>query len=111
VALQGSIFAEPINGREEVWSAIHAAGGITDALRFTHESTTSDRCYLEWELEALGQRLDGVSVIGFDASGLVDLLAFHHRPLVGLLAFSAEMGRRRGNSVGPGKFYPAPAGS
>jgi hypothetical protein len=99
--LEENIFAEPIKGREKMWSAVQAAGGITDALRLTHESTTTDRCYLEWELAAVGQRLDGVSGIGFDGSGLVDFAAFHHRPLANLLAFSAEMGRRLGGSVGP----------
>jgi hypothetical protein len=89
---------------------VQAAGGITDSLRFTYESTAPDRCYLEWELEALGQRLNGVSVIGFDGSGLIDSVAFHHRPLVGVLAFSAEMGRRLGNAVGPDMFYAAPTG-
>jgi hypothetical protein len=71
VTLEGSIFAAPIKGRENVWTVVQAAGGMTDSLRFTYESTAPDRCYLEWELEALGQRLNGVSVIGFDGSGLI----------------------------------------
>jgi hypothetical protein len=111
VTLQGSIFAEPINGRERRGRPFMLLAVSPIRLRFTHESTTTDRCYLEWELEALGQRLDGVSVIGFDGSGLVDFVALHHRPLAGLLAFSAEMGRELGNSVGPDMFYPAPTGS
>jgi hypothetical protein len=110
VTLEGSIFAAPINGRENVWMAVQAAGGITDSLRFTHESTAAERCYLEWELEALGQRLNGVSVISFDGSGLIDGVAFHHRPLAGVLAFSAAMGRRLGNSIGPDMFYAAATG-
>jgi hypothetical protein len=111
VRLGGSIFAAPINGRENVWAAIRTAGGITDALRFTRESTAADRCYLEWELDALGLRINGASVISFDSSGLIDSVALYHRPLAGLLAFSAEMGRRLGNSLGHEMFYPAPAES
>jgi len=38
VRLEGSIFARPIDGREKVWTSLRAAGGITDTLRFTHES-------------------------------------------------------------------------
>jgi hypothetical protein len=109
VRLEGSIFQAPINGREKVWAAVHAAGGITDALRFTHELASADRCYLEWELEALGLRLNGVSVIRFDSSRLIDRVSFHHRPLGGVLAFSAEMGRRLGDSVGRDMFLPSPA--
>jgi hypothetical protein len=108
VRLEGSIFASPIVGREKVWTSLRAAGGITDALRFTHESTAPDRSYLEWELEALGQRFQGVSVLTLDGSGLIENVALHHRPLGGVLAFSAELGRRLGNSLGPGVFYQAP---
>jgi len=110
VSLEGSIFAAPINGREKVWTSLRAAGGITDALSFTHESTASGRSYLEWKLEALDQQFEGVTVLSFDSSGLVDNVAVHHRPLGGLLAFSAEMSRRLGDSLGPGLFYEAPQG-
>jgi hypothetical protein len=107
VRLEGSIFARPIDGREKVWTSLRTGGGITDTLSFTHESATPDRSYLEWELEALGQRFAGVTVLSFDGSGLIDNVALHHRPLGGVLAFSAEMGRRLGNSFGPGVFYQA----
>jgi len=72
------------------------------------ESTTPDRSYLEWELEALGQRIHGVTVLTVDSSGLIDNVALHHRPLGAVLAFSAEMGRRLGSSLGPAVFYQAP---
>jgi hypothetical protein len=107
VRLEGSIFAAPVDGREKVWTSLRAAGGITDTLRFTHESTAPDRSYLEWELEALGQRFDGVTVLTLDSSGLIGNVALHHRPLGGVLAFSAEMGRRLGSSLGPDVFYQA----
>jgi hypothetical protein len=107
VRLEGSIFATPIDGRENVWTSLRAAGGISDTLNFTHESTVSDRSYLEWELEALGQRFEGVTVLTLDGSGLIDNVAVHHRPLGAVLAFSAEMGRRLGDSVGAGVFYQA----
>ena len=105
IRLEGSIFATPIDGREKVWTSLRAAGGITDSLSFTHESTAPDRSYLEWELEALGQRFQGVTVLTFDSAGLISNVAIHHRPLGAVLAFSAEMGRRLGNSLGPGVFY------
>jgi hypothetical protein len=108
VRLEGSIFAAPIDGRDKVWTSLRTAGGITDTLSFTHESTASDRSYLEWELEALGQRFRGVTVLAFDGSGLIENVALHHRPLGAVLAFSAEMGRRLGNSLGLGVFYQAP---
>jgi hypothetical protein len=107
VRLEGSIFATLIDGRENVWTSLRTAGGITDTLSFTHESAAPGRSYLEWELEALGQRVQGVTVLSFDGSGLIGNVALHHRPLGAVLAFSAEMGRRLGNSPGPGVFYQA----
>lgn len=98
--LEGSIFATPVDGREEVWTSLRTAGGITDTLSFTHELTEPGRSYFEWELDALAQRFDGVTVLTFDGSGLIVNVALHHRPLGGVLAFSAEMGRRLGNSLG-----------
>jgi hypothetical protein len=106
VRLEGAIFATPIDGREKIWTCLRAAGSITDKLTFTHESSTADRTYLEWELEALAQRCDGVTVLTLSGSGLIDNIAIHHRPLGAILAISAEMGRLLGNSVGPDVFYP-----
>lgn len=110
VRLEGSIYAAPIDGRENVWASMRAASGITSTLSFTHESAAPDRVYLEWEQEALSQRVSGVTVLTFDGSGLIANVALHHRPLGAALAFSAEMGRRLGNSLGPGVFYQAPQG-
>jgi hypothetical protein len=107
VRLKGSIFARPIDGREKVWASLRAGGSITDTLSFTHESAAPGRSYLEWELEALGQRVQGVTVLTLDRTGLIDNVALHHRPLGAVLAFSAEMGRRLGNSPGLGVFYQA----
>jgi len=111
VRLEGSIFATPIDGREKVWTSLRTAGGITDALSFTRESTAADRSYLEWKLEALARQFEGVTVLTFDSSGLVVNVAVHHRPLGGVLAFSAEMSRRLGDSLGAGLFYEDPQGS
>lgn len=108
VRLEGSIFAKPIDGRDDVWTSLRTAGGITDTLTFTQESTESGRSYFEWELEALGQRFEGVTVLTFDSAGLIANVALHHRPLGGVLTFSAEMGRRLGNSLGRGVFYQGP---
>ncbi len=105
VTLKGSVFASPISGRKKVWTAIRTAGDFTEKLTFIHESTTTERSYLEWELATLGQRYEGVTVLSFDSSGLIDGVAFHHRPLGGVLAISAEMGRRLGNSFGAGMFF------
>ena len=92
VTLEGSIFGAPINGRDKVWSAIQAAG-VTDTLRFTQESQADHRSYLEWEPEAVGNHIDGVTVIGFDGSGLIDGVVFSDRPLAGVLPDGLKQSR------------------
>jgi hypothetical protein len=108
VRLEGSIYAAPVDGRDKVWTCMRTAAGFTETLSFTHESTARDRSYLEWEQEGLAQRIAGVTVLTVDESGLIVNVALHHRPLGAVLAFSAEMGRRLGNSLGPDVFYQAP---
>jgi hypothetical protein len=51
----------------------------------------------------------GVTVLTFDEPGLIVNVALHHRPFGAVLAYSAEMGRRLGNSVGVDVFYPDPS--
>jgi hypothetical protein len=79
-----------------------------ETLSFTRESTAPGRSYLEWELEALDRRFEGITVLSFDSSGLVDDVAVHHRPLGAVLAFSAELGRRLGDSLGPDLVHREP---
>jgi hypothetical protein len=108
VRLEGSIYAAPVDGRDQVWTCLRTAAGFTDTLTFIRESTAQDRSYLEWEQEGLAQRIAGITVLTFDESGLIVNVALHHRPLGAVLAYSAEMGRRLGNSVGPDVFYQTP---
>jgi hypothetical protein len=107
VRLEGSIYAIPIDGRERVWATLRAAGAITDRLTFVRETPASDRSYLEWQAEALDLRFEGVTILGLDGAGLIENVALHHRPLGAVLAFSAEIGRRLGDSVGAGVFFEA----
>ena len=109
VRLEGSIYATPVDGRDKVWTCMRTAAGFTETLSFTLESTARDRSYLEWEQEGLAQRIAGVTVLTFDEAGLIVNVALHHRPLGAVLAYSAEMGRRLGNSVGVNVFFADPS--
>jgi len=106
VRLEGSIFARAIDGREKVWASLRAGGGITDTLSFTHESAAPDRAISNgssWPSASDSRESPSSASTAPD----IDNVALHHRPLGGVLAFSAEMGRRLGNSFGPGVFYQA----
>jgi hypothetical protein len=45
VVLEGSVFANPIVGREAVRNAIRQSSGLYDRLEFTHESQSADRTW------------------------------------------------------------------
>jgi len=56
-SLEGSIFAQPIEGRDAVWTALRASAGIYDAITFTAETSSAERTCLDWTAQALGLEL------------------------------------------------------
>jgi hypothetical protein len=40
-----------------------------------------------------GERVAGITILTTDAAGAITTIAIHHRPLPGLLRFSAELNR------------------
>lgn len=103
-SLEGSIFAQPIEGRDEVWTALRASAGIYDAITFTAETSSAERTCLEWTAQALGLELAGVTMLTLDDGGLVTNVALHHRPLGAVLAFSRELRNRLAGLIDPTHF-------
>jgi hypothetical protein len=98
---EGSIFMQPITGRDSAFAALHASSGIYDSLQFTRELPGDGRLYLEWEGLALNEKLAGVTVLSLDANGKISGTAIHCRPLGAAIAFSKEMQDRLSNVVDP----------
>ncbi|MET7999244.1 alpha/beta fold hydrolase [Amycolatopsis sp. NPDC005232] len=95
VVLEAGTLLEPVEGRENVQRVMAAASGIYESLKFTHQTESGERTYLEWEAVAFGgATLLGVTVLTKDEAGRIVHAAIHHRPLGGALKFSAELGRR-----------------
>lgn len=94
VALEGSIFPEPIEGRESVFRAMRLAASLYDRLDFVHEAVLPDRTYMEWEATAFGLAISGVTVLTIDSDGWLTRIALHHRPLGVVQRFSAEFWER-----------------
>jgi hypothetical protein len=102
--LEGSIFMQPITGRDSAFAALRASSGIYDSLQFTREPPGNGRLYLEWEGLALNEKLAGVTVLSLDAKGKISGAAIHCRPLGAAIAFSEEMRHRLTNVVDPTHF-------
>jgi hypothetical protein len=92
IELDGSIFARPVHGRDDVWTTLRAAPGIYDSLTFTSDAASDRRFYLEWTATALGMPVQGVTILAIDDQNRFASVAIHHRPLAAVLAFSAELG-------------------
>jgi len=62
--------------------------------------------FLEWRARThSGVSLDGVTVLERDDAGLISRVAIHHRPLDGVLAFSAELRDRTVGRLGDGYLW------
>jgi hypothetical protein len=96
VVLEGSVFAQPIAGRDAVWNALRVSGSIYDRLEFTHEVISEDRTYLEWEASAVGVEISGVTALTTHRGGSITRIALHHRPFGAVTRFSAELAERLG---------------
>jgi len=108
VVLEAAVLMRPIEGRDRVKQVMEVASNIYDRLEFTHEATTGNRTYLEWEAVAFGDiQLRGITVLTRNDAGEIVLAAIHHRPLGGGLRFSAELGRRLAGVIDPEHFYSA----
>jgi hypothetical protein len=94
VRLEGSVFANPIAGREAVRNAMRQSSSIYDRLEFTHQTQSTDRTYFEWEGTALGLPLWGVTAIAVGVDGRVRRVVLSHRPLDLVLKFSAALAHR-----------------
>ena len=92
--LEGSVFAHPIIGRDEIWNVLRLSGSLYDRLEFTHEVIAADRTYLEWEASAFGLQIWGVTALTKDIEGHVIHVAMTIRPLGAVNRFSAELADR-----------------
>jgi hypothetical protein len=102
VVLEGSVFAEPIEGRDNVFRTLRLSAGLFERLDFTHETCAPDRTYLEWRARAAGTDLSGLTALTLDKHGLVTRVALLHRPLAALKSFSAQLeAARDGARINP----------
>jgi SnoaL-like domain len=95
VVLEGSALRKPVEGRDRVRQLLWTAAEIYESLVFTDQASSGQRTYIEWVATAFGgKQLRGSTILVTNEEGKIDHAVVQHRPLDGLLAFSAELGKR-----------------
>lgn len=108
IALEASVLAVPIEGRDQVKATMTEASRIYESLEFVREAKAGRRTYLEWEATAFGGlQIFGVTVLTKGADGRINHVAIHHRPLGAALKFSMEMRERLDGTVDASHFHSA----
>lgn len=106
VALHASALRRPLTGRDDVTYLMGEASQIYEDLEFVHEAGTDRLTFLEWRAHThSGVPLEGVTVLERDDDGLISRVGIHHRPLDGVLAFSAELRERTLDRLGDGYLW------
>ena len=95
VVLEASSLRKPVEGRDRVRQMLWTAAEIYESLVFTDQASSGRRISVEWVATAFGgKQLRGSTILVTNEEGKIDHAVVQHRPLDGLLAFSAELGKR-----------------
>lgn len=109
IVLEATALRAPIHGRDNVALVVATASKLYESVSFTHEATNGPRSYLEWEAIMPGvEPLPGCTILVRDEAGRIVRAIIQHRPLDGLLKFSARMGELLADSpIDPNVFHHA----
>jgi len=104
--LEASALRKPVEGRDRVRQMLWTAAEIYESLVFTDQASSGQRIYIEWVATAFGDKqLRGSTILVTNEEGKIDHVVIQHRPLDGLLAFSAELGKRMSSVEDSDSFW------
>ena len=105
VVLEASALRKSVEGRDRVRQMLWTAAEIYESLVFTDQASSGQRISIEWGATAFGgKQLRGSTILVTNEEGKIDHAVIQHRPLDGLLAFSAELGKRM-SSVEDAEYF------
>src|SRR5258708_21508865 len=105
VVLEASAMRKPVEGSDRVRHILWTAAEIYESLVFTDQASSGQRTYIEWVATAFGgKQLRGSTILVTNEEGKIDHAVVQHRPLDGLLTFSAELGKRM-SGVGDAEYF------
>lgn len=111
VEFEATVLTRRVKGKERVQTILGAASRLYEALEFTRRSKDGDHSFLEWEARIVGgEPVSGVTILTSNAEGRIVRIAIHHRPLPGVLHYSAALQKALAGKIEPDLFYsPAEA--
>lgn len=93
----------PYEGREALMFILSNVAQVFEDFRYVAQVETDDKAVLMFEARVGDRELQGVDVLRFDDEDLIDEMTVMVRPMSGLEALAAEMGRRlEAGGVDPG---------
>ena len=106
VVLEASVMRKPVEGRDRVRQILWTAAEIYESLVFTDQASSGQHIYVEWVATAFGgKQLRGSTILVTNEEGQIEQAVVQHRPLDGLLTFSAELGKRVSNVEDAESFW------
>ena len=100
VTLDASVLARTSRGIKAVRAYFVAASDLYDSLRFTHETVSGSRTFLEWEGKAFGKAVGGITVLVRSKSGRVAKIQLYLRPSNSVQQFAAALLRSSKTTIG-----------
>ena len=90
----------PYEGRDALMLLLSNVAQVFEDFRYLHQVETGDTAVLVFEARVGDRALQGVDILEFDGSGLIQTMTVMVRPMSGLEALGEEMGRRLGTGGG-----------
>ena len=91
VTLDASVLDRTSRGINAVRAYFVAASSLYNSLRFTNETVTGARTFLEWEGKAFGEEVAGITVFVRNKSGRIAKIRLYTSPLAAVHQFSTAL--------------------
>jgi hypothetical protein len=88
----------PYEGRDALMFLLSNVARVFEDFRYVHQVETGDTAVLMFEARVGDRELQGVDILEYDDSGLIEAMTVMVRPMSGLQALGEEMGRRLGSA-------------
>ena len=94
VVFRSPFVHRPYEGREALMFILANVAQVFEDFRYVSQVETGDTAVLVFEARVGDRELQGVDILGFGEDDLIDRMTVMVRPMSGLEALGAEMGRR-----------------